>query len=112
MSAMESLSQQRCYHHPNREAVVRCPACGRFFCRECVTEHDDRMLCSDCLVRMAGAAADRSGPWRARLVAGVQGACGFLMIWYMFYLVGRMLLAIPHEFHEGAIWQADWWRKP
>jgi hypothetical protein len=109
---MAALSQQRCYHHPRREAVVRCPACGRFFCRECVTEHDDRMLCSGCLAQMAGGKDQGAGRWRAQVALWTQGIGGFLMIWYLFYLVGRMLLAIPHEFHEGTIWQADWWRKP
>jgi hypothetical protein len=108
---METLSQQHCYHHPRREAVVRCPACGRFFCRECVTEHDDRMLCSGCLAHLAGSRGQGAGRWRERLILWTQGIGGFLMIWYLFYMVGRMLLAIPHEFHEGTIWHAGWWRK-
>ena len=109
---MAALSQQRCYHHPRREAVVRCPSCGRFFCRECVTEHDDRMLCSGCLAQLASGRGQGAGRWQARLAVWAQGIGGFLLIWYLFYLVGRMLLAIPHEFHEGTIWHADWWRKP
>ena len=36
---MSNLIHQRCSNHPGREAAVRCPECGRFFCRECVTEH-------------------------------------------------------------------------
>ena len=44
-----NLSQQRCFNHTSREAVARCPECGRFFCRECITEHDDRVLCAVCL---------------------------------------------------------------
>ena len=36
-----------------REAVARCPECTQFFCRECITEHDDRVLCSACLKKLA-----------------------------------------------------------
>ena len=55
------LRHQRCYHHHGREAVVRCPECGRFYCRECVTEHDDRMLCSRCLEQITHSAAGKPG---------------------------------------------------
>jgi hypothetical protein len=109
---MNPLSRQRCYQHQDREAVVRCPACQHYFCRECVTEHDDRMLCSRCLARITGASAARSSQWFKRVAACMQGIMGFLILWYLFYLVGLALLAIPHTFHEGTIWQADWWRQP
>jgi len=39
----------RCFYHDFREAACRCPICQRYFCRECVTEHDDRVLCVECL---------------------------------------------------------------
>ncbi|MCI0613826.1 rhomboid family protein, partial [bacterium] len=42
----ELISKQRCFFHSQREAVVRCPECGRYYCRECVTEHLDRLLCA------------------------------------------------------------------
>lgn len=91
---------------------MRCPACHRFFCRECVTEHDDRMLCSRCLAQLAATGPDRSSRWIAALMIPMQLISGFLIIWFIFYLTGLMLLAIPHTFHEGTIWQADWWRQP
>lgn len=100
---------ERCYHHHQREAVVRCPECRRFFCRECVTEHDDRMLCSVCLSRLAGTGRKMDRRWIRRLLLAGQGILGFLLLWYAFYLVGLMLLAIPHAFHEGTIWESGWW---
>lgn len=109
---MALLLNEHCYHHREREAVVRCPACHRFFCRECVTEHDDRMLCSTCLSRITAAGADQSGRWINALALPMQWLAGFVMAWFIFYLIGQMLLAIPHTFHEGTIWQADWWRQP
>ncbi len=106
---MATLSNQRCYHHHQREAVVRCPECRRYFCRECVTEHHERMLCSQCLKRLNSERRKSSKPWvRGGLLAG-QGFFGFLLLWYAFYLVGLTLLAIPHAFHEGVIWESGWW---
>ena len=104
-----ALSQQRCYHHREREAVVRCPECGRYYCRECVTEHDQRMLCSACLVQWKQGRPLVVGPWLGRLILVAQGSLGFLLIWYAFYLIGLMLLAIPDAFHEGTIWDPGWW---
>jgi hypothetical protein len=101
-----------CYHHPHREAVVRCPGCQRFFCRECVTEHEDRMLCSNCLAQISGKTMHADRCWRQQLFVGMQGLSAFLFLWYLFFLLGQMLLAIPHSFHEGTIWQSEWWRKP
>jgi len=108
---MNDLTNQRCYHHQRREAVVRCPDCQRYFCRECVTGHLDRMLCSQCLIHLTDAQKKRSAVWVRGLVMLVQGCCGFLLLWYVFYVVGLTLLSIPDAFHEGAIWGADWWTK-
>ena len=41
--------RQQCWNHESREAVCRCPGCGRSYCRECVTEHGARLLCAACL---------------------------------------------------------------
>ena len=98
------LVQQRCLHHPEREAVARCPECGGYFCRECVTEHDDRVICANCLKQLSGTAAGR----RVRF-AGVMRSlfCGLgvLMAWFYFYQIGRVLLMIPTSFHDGTIWK-------
>ena len=109
---MEHLSQQNCLHHSHREAVARCPECRRFFCRECVTEHDERMLCRDCLSRLTGGEKKGAGRWRYFLVSSLQGISGFLLLWYLFFWVGRLLLAGPDSFHEGTIWKTGWWNLP
>jgi len=107
--AMNTLSRQRCYNHHQREAVVRCPDCGRYYCRECVTEHDERMMCSQCLQRLNDHQAKTPGTWGQKFLAVGQGVFGFLVLWYAFYLVGIALSAIPYTFHEGTIWQSGWW---
>jgi hypothetical protein len=97
------VSLQRCFNHQDREAVARCPICKRFFCRECVTEHDDVVACASCLRSIAAAKPAR------RVTAGILHAAafalGFLMLWLSLYACGRALLRIPSSFHEGDLWQ-------
>jgi hypothetical protein len=101
---MTSLVQRRCLNHAGREAVARCPECGRFFCRECISEHDDRILCAGCLGKTVATAARRSGALEGVFLLG-QCLLAVAAIWFVFFLVGRSLLEIPTAFHEGRIWQ-------
>jgi hypothetical protein len=105
---MEILRNQPCYNHSSREAVVRCPECGRYFCRECVTEHDDRMLCSQCLEQTTRPGREGSRKLIQAFLLIFQGLGGWLIVAYAFYLVGKALLAIPHDFHEGTFWKEGW----
>ena len=100
---MEPLTRQRCLHHPERQAVARCPACHCFYCRECITEHDDRVLCAACLKKQAkskGKARLRLG-W---LVQAGQAAAGVFALWLFFYVCGWALLSVPAQFHDGSLW--------
>jgi hypothetical protein len=104
MTAPSAL-HQRCFHHPLREAASRCPSCRRYFCRECVTEHEDRVICADCLKKLA-----RSRPAHAvsvrGLLRGLLPVAGLLIAWLCFYAVGRTLLLIPVSVHDGSIWES------
>lgn len=103
---MSGIRQHRCHNHDLREAVARCPDCSRFFCRECVTEHGARMLCATCMrraLRGGEISRRRKGSGRPTLIALALG--GFIFAWLCFYLIGRLLLRIPSEFHEGTIWE-------
>lgn len=82
---------QRCANHPGREAAARCPECRSFFCRECVTEHEDRVLCAACIRKLTTARAARRRPLLRRLAAVVPVALGLLTAWLFFYLLGRGL---------------------
>jgi uncharacterized paraquat-inducible protein A len=104
---MQNLTHQRCFNHDTREAVARCPECRRFFCRECVTEHEDRALCAACLKKLA-----RVPLLKRRAFAGALhiGQCLFslFMAWFFFYLIGEGLLSLPDSFHEGTLWKVNW----
>lgn len=103
---MATLALQRCLHHAGREAIARCLECGQFYCRECITEHDERVICASCLKKVAQAAET---PVRRRLNLWpvFQGTGGLLLAWFVFYTIGRLLLALPDSFHDGSLWQME-----
>jgi hypothetical protein len=111
MSPAISVSRQRCFHHGNREAVARCPECGRFFCRECVTEHEQRVLCAACLRELARTSAVPHRAW-ARILQVLQTGLGLLTAWLFFYCLGQALLSIDATVHEGTVWTGSWWEEP
>jgi hypothetical protein len=102
---MPSLAHQRCFHHGAREAVARCPSCGQFYCRECVTEHEDRLLCATC-VKGAGNQPRAGG--MAWISGTVQVVAGLLVAWLFFFWFGLALLSIESSFHDGTVWTGNW----
>jgi hypothetical protein len=104
---MTTLVHQRCFNHAGREAAAQCPECRQFFCRECVTEHDDRVVCSACLKKLARQPAAKRSVF-AGIFRLAQFALGILLAWFFFFLIGAGLLKIPAAFHEGTLWQVHW----
>jgi hypothetical protein len=103
---MNVLTRQRCQHHAEREAVARCPKCAGFFCRECVTEHDDRVLCADCIAKLA-VPKDAARPRREWPGLLGKSLLGLLAAWLFFYSIGRVLITLPENFHNGTLWKSD-----
>ena len=108
--AAQNLALQRCFNHAQREAVARCPECGQFFCRECIIEHDDRVLCATCLRKLGRLPLTRR-PAFVKVTRFVQCAFGILVVWFFFFLVGESLLGLPNSFHEGTLWKVNWYDK-
>ncbi|MSU47482.1 MAG: rhomboid family protein [Opitutus sp.] len=103
-SGAGQLHVRRCARHVAREAAVRCPGCAEFFCRECVVEHDGKLLCAACVTRAVGV----EKPRRQRLAALRRMAAtlgGVLLLWLIFYALGAVLLKIPPNFHDGTVWK-------
>ncbi len=96
-----NIAQERCSNHALREAVARCPQCGRYFCRECISEHEGRVICAYCLKRLGHKPLSRNR--LAGLVRGTLVLTGVLLLWSSFYLLGKALLTIPSSFHAMAI---------
>jgi hypothetical protein len=94
--------EQRCFHHERREAVCRCPQCRRCFCRECVTEHENRLVCAACLRASAqGAKAPRA---RGRAAEIGMALGGLLLAWAIFFGAAESVITIV-ERSEHMAWQ-------
>ena len=107
ISKMASLlGDTTCVIHPDRQSVARCPSCRQFFCEECITEHEGRLICANCLrgsVHEAAAAPPRK---RAiQLMPLLQLGFALMIGWLLFYLVAGTLADIPDDFHDGTIWE-------
>ena len=102
---MNDLARQQCFNHPGREAIVRCPSCHRDYCRECVTEHDDRYLCSACL--RLRAAQDHRPPRRIRLPIGAfMAVAGLLTAWVVYYASAQYLTLRSGADQSYRVWHA------
>jgi hypothetical protein len=93
-----------CLNHPRREAAARCTSCGQPFCRECVTEFEGRMVCSACH-RQKSQVKEKPLRDRALITASLQFIIGLVLLWLGAWVLGRVLLSIPSEFHEGTTWE-------
>jgi hypothetical protein len=96
-----NLTLQRCLIHVDREAVVRGPICRNYFCRECVTEHGRKFLCSSCLQGVVASVEPvrRTGE-RSMLL--IKMTIGLAIAWLFFYLIGQLLMLIPPNVHDGS----------
>jgi hypothetical protein len=75
-----------------------------------VTEHEGRVVCALCLAKLAEARKVRRARLAALARAG-QFTVALLALWLFFYLLGQALLAVPSSFHDGAVWQVDYWER-
>ncbi len=102
-----SLMRQRCVNHAAREAAARCLDCRGYLCRECVTEHDDRIVCAICLKTLVAPRERRIRVSLAPIAFAAQALCGLFLAWLAFYFVARSLLSIPAAVHEATLWAAQ-----
>ena len=93
--------QQRCWNHEAREAVCLCPQCGRSFCRECVSEHEFRLLCAACLQAISRAARP---PARRRFAFAGLALAGLFLGWLIFFLGGEVLMTFNARLEQTS-WQ-------
>lgn len=83
--------------------MCQCPQCGRSFCRECVTEHESRLLCAACLRHAAQAGAARRGGLRRMAAVGLTLA-GVVLAWAVFFGAAEGLITVT-ERTERMAWQ-------
>ncbi len=95
------IGQRRCFHHIGREAAGRCTVCRRDFCAECVTAHDDRLVCARCLDTLA--VGRPVGTGGGKWVAAFAGTAALLLVgWCLFFLLLRAIAAMPVAVQDAA----------
>jgi hypothetical protein len=98
------LPSQSCLRHVTRPAVARCPSCHQSYCRECIVEHDYKLICADCLRALIESQSPARARFRLPLAAVVQVVVGLALIWLGLYCAGLLLQRIPADVHDGLIW--------
>jgi len=103
---MQPLASLRCNHHASREAAALCARCQRPYCRECVTEHEGRVLCTSCLGLPAASSKRR---WRLGpvLLSGGVLCASLASLILLFVLLGKALLSLPSEQFQNHIWPPE-----
>jgi len=76
-----------------------CPGCARYYCRECVTEHEARLLCAACVAGLV-ARPRREGVLRRKLIGPVAAAGGLLAAWTLLYGAARVVVEINQRVGE------------
>lgn len=99
---MMTALHQRCWNHEDREAVCRCPECGRSFCRECVGEHESRLLCAVCL--KATAKVQRIAVKKRRLRNPALVLAGLALGWMILFCAGEAAMTLNGRL-EQTVWQ-------
>ena len=102
---MSAGLHQICLNHPGREAAARCPTCKRPFCRECITEHDYRMICATCLTELREVTRKGKRGVHLPFAPLIQIVVGLCVLWTVYYQIGEILVNIPVELHEGKLWE-------
>ncbi len=98
-----NIADSKCYNHASREAVARCPQCSHFFCRECITEHDDVIMCAVCLEKSSKSTKQRN-PFLKHLIRVLLCGISFFVLWIIFYYFGQQINSIPDGFHKETLW--------
>ena len=94
---------QRCWNHEGREAVCRCPQCGRSFCRECVAEHEMRFLCAACLRAVLQTRPARTR--RNRFAPAALALGGILLAWVILFSAGEAVMTFTGRLEQTG-WQS------
>jgi hypothetical protein len=91
--------QQRCWNHEAREAACRCPGCGRSYCRECVSEHDGRLLCAACLSAVTSGREPVGGRGR-NLAPAAMIAAAILLAWLTYWVAGESVISVIRRMQQ------------
>lgn len=87
-----SLMSKKCFNHADRVAGAKCLECGNFFCAECITAHEGRRTCSNCLKQLHDhEKGKRSRKSHLTIIMAIAGGVILIML---FYAIGTKLIEL------------------
>lgn len=102
---MKNLNATKCFFHGTREAEARCPTCGHFYCRECVTFFDGKLVCSSCIAKSNPETKPVQKSSFRKIVSFLPLSFYFFLLWVVFYLVGYRLMQVWADTHNQNVWE-------
>jgi hypothetical protein len=102
MVTTQATGPRYCERHPGVATALRCDACGRSFCRDCVvsrfiTSRSTIWLCRRCASGWSGGSSWGVGS------AGRRGSVGELIARYWWALAAIALVALYSSSHGGRL---------
>lgn len=97
-----SLKAKRCFNHSVREAVAKCLDCGNFFCRECITEHNTKLVCCNCLGKTTQEAKAGNTLLSTLTMVGLS-VLGLIVLWMFFLFIATRLLNVESDSFEQSL---------
>lgn len=99
---MGEIIRLRCTNHAGREAVAICTRCSGSFCRECISECEQRVVCAHCLAALGKASRQKRG-LLGLLFQTSWCALSFVFLWAVCYYFGKILLSAPSAFYRSVL---------
>jgi hypothetical protein len=87
-----------------REAVASCPSCQHHYCRECITEHEDIIVCRHCLASQIDLQPKEPSPFISYSLGFVEMSVGLVILLSSIYFYCFLFSQAPKDFHDGEIW--------
>ena len=100
-----TLSKLHCFNHSLREAVARCLECNRYFCRECIIEHKERVICAECLERINAQEEKKDSIYLSIITRTIATFITIFILWFTYYAIGEQLQKIPTFFQKGRLFE-------
>ena len=107
---IEKLSKKKCFNHSKRQASAKCLNCSHFFCPECITEHNGRLSCSNCLQKESEEKEKSGSKLLGTVLLTMSSFAAFIFICLFFYIFARLLYSSPEDFHQYSM--DDAYEKP